>query len=112
MDTINIQGLLIKTRIGIHSWEQAIEQKLLIDVTASVEIPVEKVTLDDSLDYSKVSASIVELLSSQSFDLIENVANTVANSLKKTFNLERVIITVSKPNALPIAKNVSVSITR
>ena len=33
MDVLNIKEFAVKSRIGIHAWEQAIEQTLLIDVS-------------------------------------------------------------------------------
>lgn len=112
MDTITIQGLSIKTHIGIHAYEKAIEQTLLIDIVAGLTLPVAEVQLKDSIDYAAVAQHIAEILNAKRFDLIEQVANTLAAALKKKFDIERISITVSKPHALPLAKNVSVTITR
>ena len=112
MDVINIKELAVKSRIGIHAWEQAIEQTLLIDV--SIPFNAENCTdeLKSTIDYSKVCEIIHQHISTNTFSLIEQVANTTATLLKKTFNLETVTLSVHKPKAIPAAKNISVTIYR
>ncbi len=112
MDVLNIKEFAVKSRIGIHAWEQAIEQTLLIDVSIPFNAENCVDDLQSTIDYFAVCKVIHQHISTQAFSLIEQVANTTATLLKETFNLEKITLSVHKPNAIPAAKNINVTIYR
>lgn len=102
---LEIKQLRIMSKIGIYDWEQAIEQPLLLDI--SMPIPDE-----GFLDYAKICQQLTDYLTINSFKLIEDVAEDIAQLLKTTYSLPFIQLTVHKPLAIRNAQNVSISIER
>ena len=112
MDLLQIKGLRIDTRIGIHAWEQKLLQTLLIDI----EIPINTENCHDqivnTIDYDKLCQKLSAYITNNSFNLIETVANHVANLITKEFKVNKLTVTVSKPFAIQNAANISITIRR
>ncbi len=73
-----IKELTVLAQIGVHAWEQSIKQNLLIDI----HIPSDFTHCDDNiaktLDYDALCQAITHYVESNSFQLIETVAQNVA----------------------------------
>jgi 7,8-dihydroneopterin aldolase/epimerase/oxygenase len=112
MDMIRIEGLRMETRIGVHAWEQKIDQVLLLDI----EIPHNFSNIDDALehtvDYAALCHHVTELVTSAAWKLIETVATTVAASIQDTFSVKTLMVRVSKPHAIEAANNICVEVRR
>lgn len=111
-DSLTISSLLIKTRIGVHAWEQRILQRLLVDIDIPADFHACSDDLTKTIDYETLCQRITAIVESSSFQLIETVAETVAALIKNEFAINRVTVKVSKPDAIKNAGNVQVSITR
>lgn len=109
MEGLRIHGLAVPCHIGCYDWEQRIMQTLYLDIEIPYKISAVQDDLAKTVDYAKLCAFIVTYLQAQSFKLIETVASSVAQALKAEFGLTTVTLTVSKPNAVKKAKNISVS---
>lgn len=100
------------TKIGVYNWEQAIRQRLNIDI----EIPINTVNCNDkienALDYEKLCTLVTDYVENTSFALIETVAESVAELIKTNFKVENITITISKPHAIANAGNIQVTINR
>lgn len=112
MDSLEISGLNVACRIGVHEWEQAITQSLLIDIVIPVDLKTCKDTLAETIDYSELCQSVTDFVESKRFNLIETVANEVALLLKEKYHLNKVYTAVSKPHAVKSATNVKVVVNR
>lgn len=111
MNQLEITALRTKTHIGVYAWEQRILQELLIDIS----IPLQQHTEDDlnkTIDYQKLCETITHFIESQSFRLIETVAEQVAQLIETNFNAPHLTLRVSKPHAIPNAGNISILIQR
>lgn len=108
MDYLKIEGLRVETRIGVHAWEQKIDQVLLIDIEVPYDFSQSNDKIEHALDYAALCRHVTELVQSRAFQLIETVANEVWASLKKTFKLDTLTVRVSKPHAIPHAANICV----
>ena len=108
MNGLRIEGLRVETRIGIHEWEQKIDQLLLIDI----DIPLDFNQIDDcienTVDYAKLCQYVTESVRSQSFQLIESVAKHVSTIIQMHFQAKGCTVRVSKPHAVHHAQNISV----
>ncbi|MDP3560210.1 MAG: dihydroneopterin aldolase [Legionellaceae bacterium] len=111
-DCLSITGLCIPARIGVHAWEQAIQQNLFIDIQIPCQTHHYADDISHALDYSVLAEQVSAFVTSRSFQLIETVANEVANLIQKKFNISALNITVHKPSALKNASDVSIRITR
>ena len=112
MDTLHISALSIMTHIGIHAWEQRILQQLLLDIRMSTDFTTCNDQLAKTIDYDQLCQSVTAFVESKSFNLIETVAENVAQLIKDEFNLTQITISVSKPHAIKNAGNICVTITR
>lgn len=111
-DSIHIQSLTTMAIIGIHEWEQKIRQKLLIDITLYLDLRACQDDLNNSVDYASLCEVVTNFIESQSFRLIETVAEQVITLIKERFGVTRVQLTVSKPHAVNNARNVAVTLIR
>lgn len=112
LDTLNISGLRIMARIGIHAWEQKILQPLLIDLNIPMDFSTCNNELTNTIDYAKVCAEITTFVETNTFELIETVAEQIAQLAKKSFNIKSISVSVSKPLAVANAKNICVTVQR
>ena len=112
MDTLLIQGLSVHTHIGVYAWEQKIKQQLLIDLTIPSDFNNCKDELSHTLDYDALCKKVTLFVESKSFQLIEYVANSVAELIKNEFSVDNVTVTVAKPHAVKNAGMIKVSVSR
>lgn len=113
-DRVLIEGLTVLTTIGVYEWEKTIKQKLILDLEMSWDNQPagesDDVTL--CLDYFLVSQSITNFIQSTQFELIECVAERVAQLVIQKFSVQWLKVKVSKPDAIANASNVAVVIER
>lgn len=114
MDTVFIQQLAVKTTIGVYDWEKKIKQQLLFDLQMSSDITHAAASdnINDTIDYATVASTITKYVEDNQFELIETVAEKVAQIILNDFPVSEVSITLQKPGAVPNAQTVGVKITR
>lgn len=112
MDQLTISGLSVFTKIGVHQWEQAIDQHLLIDITIPTDVSNCQDELTNTLDYDQLCQQVTSYVESHPFSLIETVANNVAELIRSHFSVHQVTVRVAKPQAIKNAANVSITVTR
>ncbi|AKC32546.1 dihydroneopterin aldolase [Candidatus Pantoea carbekii] len=114
MDMVYIEQLTVFTTIGVHAWEQNITQKLLIDIQMTWDNHLAAVSdnVNHCLNYNDVKEAILIHVQNKRFNLIERVAEEIANLLIKRFKSPIVRVRVAKPGAIAQAENVGVCITR
>lgn len=117
MDKIIIKGLKIFAFHGVNQEEKDNGQEFELDITmfADISLPCKSDNLNETINYSKATKTILKAMSETKFDLIERAADYVAEALFKNFNiLDTVTVLLKKPNA-PIKATfdyVAVEITR
>ena len=113
-DKIFIEGLTALAQIGVYDWEQQIKQKLIFDIEMAWDCRQAALTDDVNycLNYAEVSEFILDYVQSRPFLLIERVAYEVTEQLQTRFNLTALRLKLSKPSAVPEAKNVGIIIHR
>ncbi|HRH77948.1 MAG TPA: dihydroneopterin aldolase [Cellvibrionaceae bacterium] len=114
MDWIFIRDLPLDTRIGVFAWEQAIEQRLFLDVDLAWDIRLAAQTDDlaHALNYAAVAEHLQAWARDYSCQLIERLAEYLAQCLLREFNIPRVCLTLYKPGAVPTARTLGVRIER
>ncbi|OGV27674.1 MAG: dihydroneopterin aldolase [Legionellales bacterium RIFCSPHIGHO2_12_FULL_37_14] len=111
-DWIEIHNLKVITYIGIHAWERRVEQSLILDIACGINLPPKVTELKDTLDYTFLSEAVTEFIKTQSFQLIETLAQQLLQFIVEKFNVKAVTLKVTKPNALDKAKGASVMLNR
>lgn len=108
MNILFIKELLIFTKIGIHSWEKKIKQKILIDI----RIGIKKIHLIEQekkinfIDYEVISKILIKKLEDKKFLLIEEIADKVIKIISNKIKCLWIEIKIQKPTAIQRAKSV------
>jgi len=100
--------------IGTLPRERRKKQPVMIDLAfpADIRKAARRDDLRDAINYKKLAEHISDFVSQSRFYLIETLAERLAKRLLADFPLRKITLRISKPNALPAAKNVSIQITR
>ncbi|WP_392536473.1 dihydroneopterin aldolase [Legionella sp. 227] len=112
MDTLNIKALNVSTKIGVYAWEQRILQQLLIDISIDTDFSDCQEDLSKTIDYEALCKNVTLYVESKSFQLIETVANEVADLIKRQFSVSQVTVGISKPHAIKNAGTIQVVVRR
>jgi dihydroneopterin aldolase len=113
-----IRDLVLPARIGIHDHERAQAQSVIINVDASVEEAVEGAdttttgTIADVVCYETLTKQIKEVLAGGHTDLVEVLAEEIADRLLADARIIRLRIRLEKPEAIAEATGVGVEIER
>ncbi len=114
MDKVFIRGLHIQTTIGFFQWEKEIKQTLVIDVEMAWDTA--KAAANDELsktvDYAEISIAIEKFANHNPVDLLETLAERLAEFLMTQYHIPWLKLTIGKPGAVHNADTVGVSIER
>jgi len=115
-DHISLTGLQVLAKHGVLASEKENEQLFVVDVDLGLDL-AEAGDSDDlsaTVDYGVLAERIHHVVSDESHDLIETIAESVAAEVLSDGRIETVRVTVHKPNA-PIDRtfeDVSVTLER
>jgi dihydroneopterin aldolase len=114
MDKVFIEGLTIQTTIGFYQWEKEIKQTLSIDLIMGWDTAkaAQNDELAKTLDYATISQDISDFANENPVDLLETLAERLAQHLLTTYNIPWLKLKVGKPGAVHNAQNVGVEIER
>jgi dihydroneopterin aldolase len=101
MITVELRGLRVFGRHGVHDYEQRDGQDFLFDVDLDVGERGSSDRLEDAVDYSAVARAVQELSDAQRYDLLEALATAIADELLRRFGAERAVVRVTKPAVRP-----------
>ncbi len=114
MDQITIKGLETFGHHGVFQEESFLGQKFIVDAVLFLDTRVAGKTddLEDSIDYGQVCSLIKKTVEVERFQLIEALAEEIAEKLLLTFHqLVSVGITVKKPWAPVLISMDTVAVT-
>lgn len=114
MDIIFIRELRVETTIGVHPWERESPRNLLIDLELGAEIRPAAATdqLDHTIDYQMVAQRIGELAAASHCQLVETLAERIAERLLQEFAMPWLRLTLRKPGVPSGAREAGVIIER
>ena len=101
MITVELRGLRVFGRHGVHEHEQRDGQDFLFDVDLEVGERGTSDRIEDAVDYSAVARAVQELSDAQRYDLLEALATAIADELLRRFDAQRVLVRVTKPGVRP-----------
>jgi len=113
-DSVLIEGLEVRTVIGIYDWEREIRQTVRLDLEMAWDITKAAQTdsIEDTLDYKAVSKRMIAFVEASSFGLIETLAEHCAKIILTEFSVPWLRLKMSKPGAVRGSENVAVFIER
>lgn len=114
MDTIFLHDLRIDTVIGIYDWERRIRQTVSLDLEMATDIRKAAASdkIDDTLNYKAVAKRIIGFVEQSEFQLVETLAERVADLVLDEFNIPWIRLTLNKTGAVRGARDVGVIIER
>ena len=114
MDIIYLNELTIETVIGVFDWERKIKQNVIIDLEMGADIRKAAGTdsLDDTLNYKAVAKRLIQFVGESDFQLVETLAERIAEIVMTEFNVPWLRLRVNKKGAVRSAVDVGVIIER
>ena len=114
MDIVYIRDLRIETIIGIYDWERETRQIVSLDLEMGTDIKkaAESDHIDDTLDYKSVAKRLISFIGDSEFQLVETMAERVADIVLNEFDVPWMKLRLSKPGAVTGSQDVGVIIER
>lgn len=113
-DTIFIENLPTQAIIGIHDFEKAAPQKLIISVELGTDIHQAAATdeVQHALDYDAISRFIDDYVRASTYELLEALAENLCQALFAEFAMQSIVLKIQKPGAIAYTQHVGVKISR
>jgi dihydroneopterin aldolase len=114
MDLIYLRDLRIECVIGIYEWERRIRQSLYIDLDMAADIRRAAASdrIEDTLNYKAVAKRLQQFVGESQFQLVETLAERVAEIVLTEFRVPWVRVRINKKGAVRGADGVGVVIER
>lgn len=114
MDIVYIKELKADAVIGIYDWERAIRQAIVMDLELASDNRAAAATdaIAQAVDYEAISKRVLAFVSSSQFQLIETLAERVAELILAEFGISWLRLRLGKPGAVAEAADVGVVIER
>ena len=99
MDKVYIKGLKTDAVIGVYDWERDIRQTLVLDLELASDnrAAAANDAIEDAVDYDAISGRILAYVADSEFELIETLAERVAEIVMREFSIPWVRIKLGKP---------------
>lgn len=113
-DTIFLHDLEVETIVGIWEWERRIRQRVSIDLEMGGDIrrAAAADSIEATLNYKAVAKRVQQFVAESSYQLVETLAQKIAELILTEFEVPWVRVRVSKPGAIRGARDVGVLIRR
>lgn len=113
-DRIFLRGLAVDCVIGFIDWERRIKQTVIIDLELPVDCARAAVNDDvaETLDYKKVAKRIIAFVEASQFQLVETLAERIAQLVLTEFDTAWIRLSINKPGAIRGSRDVGVTIER
>lgn len=104
--TVSIHGISAHGRHGVFPEERELGQRFVVDVDMVLAgaAAARSDRLDDTVDYGDVAARVARIIEGDPVDLIERLADLIADALLADGRVAEVTVRVVKPDVrLPVA---------
>lgn len=99
-DSIKIDGITAIGYHGVYTEERAKGQRFIVDVKLSLSLQGINDDLSKTVNYADVAHLVVRHITGEPVNLIETVAESIADEILKNFHLvKKVKVKVHKPEA-------------
>ena len=114
MDIIYLRDLRIDAVIGIYDWERRTRQTVIFDIEMGADISKAAATdaIEDTLNYKAVAKRIIAYVEASEFQLVETLAERVAEILLQEFRIPWLRLSLNKQGAVRGVRDVGVIIER
>lgn len=114
MDIIYLKDLRIDTIIGVYDWERRTRQTIILDIEIAADISkaAKSDAIEDTLNYKAVAKRLISFVENSECQLVETLAERIAEVLLNDFNISWLRLTVNKQGAVRGVRDVGVIIER
>lgn len=114
VDKLFVRELKIDTIIGFWEWERRVKQTVSVDleIATDARVAARADAIDAALNYERLSQRVIEVVAAAQFNLVETLAEAVAQITVKEFGAAWVKVQIAKPGAIPSARDVGIIIER
>ena len=114
MDSIFLEQVKLKVKLGVPTWERVLPQTILLDISMDYDLAAagKSDAIADTIDYGKVIGRLNDSLQASQFQLVEALAEHVCQLILKEFGAKRVKVKVANPGILPGVKALGVLMER
>ena len=109
-----VNRLALAARIGIHPHERAAPQTIWVSVDAAVaeQDVAADTSINDVVCYEGISNQISEIIARGHIDLVETLAEIIADALMADKRIMQLRVKIEKPDAIAAAESVGIAIER
>ncbi len=114
MDIVYIKKLQADAVIGVYEWERSIRQTLVLNLELGSDNRAAAATdgIAEAVDYDAISKRVLAYVRASEFQLIETLAERVAELVLAEFAIPWLRLSLGKPGAVADAEDVGVIIER
>jgi FolB domain-containing protein len=114
MDKVFIQNLRVRGILGIHDWERVTPREIIINATifTNTYAAAKSDDISDCVNYSDMAQKLRVHAESTARMTVEALANDLAEICLQEPGVEKAILRVDKPGAVPEADSVAVEVER
>jgi FolB domain-containing protein len=114
MDVIHVRDLQIECIIGTEPKERVLKQKVGFNLALECNLgrACASDRIEDTVNYKTLRDRIVDFVQDSRFELIETLAEKVAQLCLEDRRVAAVTVTLDKPGALTMSRSVAVEIRR
>jgi len=114
MDKIFLTALTTECIIGIWDWERRVRQKVVVDIEMAADIrrAARTDSIEDTLDYKKVSKRLLQFIGESEFQLVETLTERIAELVIREFDVSWVRVRLNKQGAIRGSRDVGIQIER
>ena len=100
-DRIDISGIEVFAHHGVLQHEKAEGQTFLVDLSLEVDLAPAGASdeLSETVDYGTLAQHVHDVVAGERWDLIERLAQRIAETVLSDGLVDRVTVTVHKPQA-------------
>lgn len=113
-DKIFLSSLAVECIVGIWEWERRVKQTVIIDLEMATDIRRAAASdhIEDTIDYKKVSKRLLSFVGDSQFNLVETLAERIAQLVVTEFGVSWVKVRLNKQGAIRGARDVGIEIER
>lgn len=113
-NVVFVEGLIVKSVIGLYDWERTITQPVTIDMILYTDTQqvAQNHDLATGVNYKAVCEDVTAWTQAMQAELVEELAEHLASQLLSKYQISKVTIKIGKPIAITEAELVGVQITR
>ncbi len=114
LDVIEVDGLHLRTVIGIFDFERDRRQDVIVGFRIHTDIRAASRSDDiaRALDYKRVTKRVIDLIEASTCFLVETLSERIAACILEEPLARRVEVRLEKPGALRHARTVAITLVR